>query len=291
MKFKKLASAVAIFTILAGATAVFVSKNTDIMDRIGTLKQLALDWKAKAEGYEADLQAIREKLDLGKDATVEDIITAIDNKATTETNTEVNKLYNELAGYLGLEAEEGHQFTKAEITQALEELSQVQDENGTLKAKLEKMISDINTANTEEEAQLKALNDAIGEVNGENQGDSLGGGKEPEVIPGGGGTPEQPTEPEQPTNPPASETNTKAEAYAKLTGTARTLADNGYQKGDLLVDSFGDYHLKVTANCVNARTVLGIGADTSGQVPNKYYSGILNINAQQVADLNAWAEL
>ena len=231
---------------------------------------------------------------LGK--TEEEVASMSRNELVVFINAEVNSLNAELD-----EANAEIAEYEGKIESANTEIARLEGEVGKLQAEIKRLEgiiaqyeADLNALNSKAETIEETYKEEYNnEIKGENQGE-VEGGSTPEVIPGGGGTPEQPTEPtepEQPTNPPASETNAKAEAYAKLTGTAKTLADNGYQKGDLLVDASGDYHLKVTANCVNARTALGISADISGQVPNRYYRDILNITAQQVSDLNAWANL
>ena len=228
---------------------------------------------------------------LGK--TEDEVASMSRNELVVFINSEVANLNAELD-------EANAEIVKYEdkIEKANTEIARLEGEVGKLQAEIKRLEgiiaqyeADLNALNSKAETIEETYKEEYNnEIKGENQGE-VEAGKTPEVIQPGGGTPEQPTEPEQPTNPPASETNAKAEAYAKLTGTAKTLADNGYQKGDLLVDASGDYHLKVTANCVNARTALGISADISGQVPNRYYRDILNITAQQVSDLNAWANL
>ena len=228
---------------------------------------------------------------LGK--TEEEVASMSRNELVVFINAEVNSLNAELdeANAEIVEYEGKIESANTEIARLEGEVGKLQAEIKRLEGIIAQYESDLNALNSKAETIEETYKEEYNnEIKGENQGEVEGGGT-PEVIQPGGGTPEQPTEPEQPTNPPASETNAKAEAYAKLTGTAKTLADNGYQKGDLLVDASGDYHLKVTANCVNARTALGISADISGQVPNRYYRDILNITAQQVSDLNAWANL
>ena len=231
---------------------------------------------------------------LGK--TEEEVASMSRNELVVFINAEVNSLNAELdeANAEIVEYEGKIESANTEIARLEGEVGKLQAEIKRLEGIIAQYEADLNALNSKAETIEETYKEEYNnEIEGENQGE-VEGGSTPEVIPGGGGTPEQPTEPEQPTDPvdpPASETNAKDEAYAKLTGTAKTLADNGYQKGDLLVDASGDYHLKVTANCVNARTALGISADISGQVPNRYYRDILNITAQQVADLNAWAEL
>ena len=233
---------------------------------------------------------------LGK--TEDEVASMSRNELVVFINSEVANLNAELD-------EANAEIVKYEdkIEKANTEIARLEGEVGKLQAEIKRLEgiiaqyeADLNALNSKAETIEETYKEEYNnEIKGENGVDVLDKpGSNPEQTPIGGGTPEQPTEPEQPTDPvdpPASETNAKAEAYAKLTGTAKTLADNGYQKGDLLVDASGDYHLKVTANCVNARTALGISADISGQVPNRYYRDILNITAQQVSDLNAWAEL
>ena len=231
---------------------------------------------------------------LGK--TEEEVASMSRNELVVFINAEVNSLNAELdeANAEIVKYEDKIESANTEIARLEGEVGKLQAEIKRLEGIIAQYEADLNALNSKAETIEETYKEEYNnEIKGENQGE-VEGGSTPEVIPGGGGTPEQSTEPEQPTDPvdpPASETNAKDEAYAKLTGTAKTLADNGYQKGDLLVDASGDYHLKVTANCVNARTALGISADISGQVPNRYYRDILSINAQQVSDLNAWANL
>ena len=232
---------------------------------------------------------------LGK--TEEEVASMSRNELVVFINAEVNSLNAELdeANAEIVEYEGKIESANTEIARLEGEVGKLQAEIKRLEGIIAQYEADLNALNSKAETIEETYKEEYNnEIKGENQGE-VEGGSTPEVIPGGGGTPEQPTEPTEPSepaDPPASETNAKAEAYAKLTGTAKTLADNGYQKGDLLVDSFGDYHLKVGASCADkVRTALGISADAMGTVPNRYYRDILSINAQQVSDLNAWAEL
>ena len=231
---------------------------------------------------------------LGK--TEEEVASMSRNELVVFINAEVNSLNAELdeANAEIVEYEGKIESANAEIKRLEGEVGKLQAEIKRLEGIIAQYESDLNALNSKAETIEETYKEEYNnEIKGENQGE-VEGGSTPEVIQPGGGTPEpeQPTEEEQPTNPPASETNAKEQAYAKLTGTAKTLADNGYQKGDLYVDISGDYHLKVGANNATAmKTALGISADIMGTVPNRYYRDILSINAQQVADLNAWAEL
>ena len=231
---------------------------------------------------------------LGK--TEEEVASMSRNELVVFINAEVNSLNAELdeANAEIVEYEGKIESANTEIARLEGEVGKLQAEIKRLEGIIAQYEADLNALNSKAETIEETYKEEYNsEIKGENQGE-VEGGSTPEVIPGGGGTPEQPTEPTEPSVPETTEpevSSAKEQAYAKLTGTAKTLADNGYQKGDLLVDASGDYHLKVTANCVNARTALGISADISGQVPNRYYRDILNITAQQVSDLNAWAEL
>ena len=221
---------------------------------------------------------------LGK--TEEEVASMTRNELVVFINAEVNSLNAELdeANAEIVEYEGKIESANTEIARLEGEVGKLQAEIKRLEGIIAQYESDLNALNSKAETIEETYKEEYNnEIKGENQGEVEGGS-----------TPEQPTEPDQPSVPETTEpevSSAKEQAYAKLTGTAKTLADNGYQKGDLLVDASGDYHLKVTANCVNARTALGISADISGQVPNRYYRDILNITAQQVSDLNAWAEL
>ena len=226
---------------------------------------------------------------LGK--TEEEVASMSRNELVVFINAEVNSLNAELdeANAEIVEYEGKIESANTEIARLEGEVGKLQAEIKRLEGIIAQYEADLNALNSKAETIEETYKEEYNnEIKGENQGNVEGTDKAPEVIVPGGGN----TEPEQPTNPPASETNAKDEAYAKLTGNAKILADNGYQKGDLLVDAFGDYHLKVGASCADkVRTALGISADAMGTVPNRYYRDILNITAQQVSDLNAWANL
>ena len=306
----------------------YASQSPDIQSIIDSLKAKALDWKNQAGLNKAELNKKTEEYNTLKanyDAVLE--ILGIDGAQDIEViKQKVQDIYNNadatgiegtnntlkaIANALGVELTDADKNTNGvyKTDKIIEELGKLDDEldkldealgdlainldsgdmeysdEMTLTQKINYLIGQINKAN-DDQTKLKTYADEADKAVDEASADYV-----VEENKGNEGETESGSDPEQPTNPPASETNAKSEAYAKLTGTAKTLADNGYQKGDLLVDASGDYHLKVTANCVNARTALGIGLDVSGTVPDKYYSGILNITAQQVSDLNAWASI
>lgn len=163
----------------------------------------------------------------------------------------------------------------------------------SLSEKINFLIGQINKANDDqlklkeyaEEANTAVDNASADYVFEENKGNE--GETESAEQPTNPPTEEQ--QPTNPTNPPASETNAKAEAYGKLKGTAKTLADNGYEEGDIYASPSGNYYLYTFAKCAGAKDTLGL-VDVSTSTP-RYYSTALNINAQQVADLNAWARI
>ena len=217
------------------------------------------------------------------------------NSEVANLNAELDEANAEIVKY-----EDKIEKANTEIARLEGEVGKLQAEIKRLEGIIAKYEADLNALNTKAETIEETYKEEYNnEIKGESDVELEGTDKAPEQTPIGGSTPTNPPTDEGVVNPGIEEPPTveepektaKQQAYAKLTGTAKTLADNGYQKGDLLVDASGDYHLKVTANCVNARTALGISADISGQVPNRYYRDILNITAQQVSDLNAWAEL
>ena len=231
---------------------------------------------------------------LGK--TEEEVASMSRNELVVFINAEVNSLNAELdeANAEIVEYEGKIESANTEIARLEGEVGKLQAEIKRLEGIIAQYEADLNALNSKAETIEETYKEEYNnEIKGKSDVELEGTDKAPEQTPIGGGTPEQPTNPpteeQQPAEP---EKTAKQQAYEKLTGTAKTLADNGYQKGDLLVNASGDYYLKVGASCADkARTALGIGVDTMGTIPNKYYRDRLNITAQQVADLNAWAEL
>ena len=230
---------------------------------------------------------------LGK--TEEEVASMSRNELVVFINAEVNSLNAELD-----EANAEIAEYEGKIESANTEIARLEGEVGKLQAEIKRLEgiiaqyeSDLNALNSKAETIEETYKEEYNnEIKGENQGE-VEGGSTPEVIPGGGGTPE----PEQPTNPPTEEqqpaepeTNAKEQAYAKLTGTAKTLADNGYQVGDIYASPSGNYYLHTFFFfSEKVKNTLGL-SDTSTTFP-KYYTTALNINAEQLADLNHWAEL
>ena len=237
---------------------------------------------------------------LGK--TEEEVASMSRNELVVFINSEVANLNAELdeANAEIVKYEDKIEKANTEIARLEGEVGKLQAEIKRLEGIIAKYEADLNALNSKAETIEETYKEEYNnEIKGKSDVELEGTDKAPEQTPIGGSTPTNPPTDEGVVNPGIEEPPTveepektaKQQAYEKLSGTAKTLADNGYQKGDLLVDGFGDYHLKLTANCANARTALGIGADISGTIPNRYYNDRLSINAQQVADLNAWAEL
>ena len=306
----------------------YASQSTDIQSIIDSLKAKALDWKNQAGLNKAELNKKTEEYNTLKanyDAVLE--ILGIDGAQDIEViKQKVQDIYNNadatgiegtnntlkaIANALGVELTDADKNTNGvyKTDKIIEELGKLDDEldkldkalgdlainldsgdmeysdDMTLTQKINYLIGQINKAN-DDQTKLKTYADEANEAVDEANGDYV---VENPVDVESGSNPEE----QQPTNPPASEKTAKDEAYAKLTGTAKTLADNGYQEGDICTDILEtSYHLKVGASCADkARTALRIGADTADGINCKYYRDALDITAQQVADLNAWASI
>ena len=221
------------------------------------------------------------------DDELDDLQTALGN-VTTDENGNITITINKNSSWKVPKVDSDGNVVKDSEGNTVYEDVQYSDDM-SLSEKINFLIGQINKANDDqvklkeyaEEANTAVDNASADYVFEENKGN------EGNVSGAEGG------ESEQPTNPPASEKTAKDEAYAKLTGTAKTLADNGYQEGDICTDILEtSYHLKVGASCADkARTALRIGADTADGINCKYYRDALDITAQQVADLNAWASI
>ena len=308
----------------------YASQSADIQSIIDSLKAKALDWKNQAGLNKAELNKKTEEYNTLKanyDAVLE--ILGIDGAQDIEViKQKVQDIYNNadatgiegtnntlkaIANALGVELTDADKNTNGvyKTDKIIEELGKLDDEldkldtalgdlaikldsgdmeysdEMTLTQKINYLIGQINKAN-DDQTKLKTYadkaNEAVDEANGdyvvENKG-SEGGVQGAE-----GSTPEE----QQPTNPAEPEKTAKAEAYAKLTGTAKTLADNGYQVGDIHDNGSGNYYLYTFANCANkVKDTLGL-VDVTTSTP-RYYTKALDITAQQLADLNHWAEL
>ena len=130
------------------------------------------------------------------------------NSEVSNLNTELDSANTEIARYEG------------EIKSANAEIKKLEGEVGKLQAEIKRLEgiiaqyeSDLNALNSKAETIEETYKEEYNnEIKGENQGNVEGTDKAPEVIPGGGGTPEEPTEPEQPTDPvdpPVDDNNTE----------------------------------------------------------------------------------
>ena len=180
-KLTKVTAIASIITLLAGTTAVFVSRNGEIQDRIAKLFNIADGYKDELDAKVKMLRELASSLGVENfnELTYEELIEAIRDKVNSNEGSVMNEdtqmTYNQIAKKLGLpESDNGMiiNYTKAQILdeldnlmteiEKLEKLVEVDSEgNIPLKEKLEKMIADIGLANKEEEEQLKALNGKI----------------------------------------------------------------------------------------------------------------------------------
>ena len=294
----------------------YASQSADIQSIIDSLKAKALDWKNQAGLNKAELNKKTEEYNTLKanyDAVLE--ILGIDGAQDIEViKQKVQDIYNNanatgiegtnntlkaIANALGVELTDADKNANGvyKTDKIIEELGKLDDEldkldealgdlainldsgdmeysdEMTLTQKINYLIGQINKAN-DDQTKLKTYADKANEAVDEANGDYVVENKD-EASSG--------------SNPGGVQGNAKAEAYAKLTGTAKTLADNGYEEGDIYASPSGNYYLYTFAKCAGAKDTLGL-VDVSTQTP-RYYTTALNITAQQVADLNAWAKI
>ena len=164
---------------------------------------------------------------LGK--TEEEVASMSRNELVVFINAEVNSLNAELdeanaeiVEYEGKIESANTEIARyeGEIKSANAEIKKLEGEVGKLQAEIKRLEgiiaqyeSDLNALNSKAETIEETYKEEYNnEIKGENQGNVEGTDKAPEVIPGGGGTPEEPTEPEQPTDPvdpPVDDNNTE----------------------------------------------------------------------------------
>ena len=162
MNFKKLVKTGALFTLIAGITVTYVSKNDEIKAGIDNLKgQVIAQFNGKKEAQrklaeaESKLSSILEALGLDSSATTEDIINAINNRETDLSS---------LAEALGLPANATQEEIIAEINSLNTEVTELEEQGDTLTAKINQLVADLEQANSEEASQLAYVNSAIEEV-------------------------------------------------------------------------------------------------------------------------------
>ena len=190
---KKLVATGAVITLIGTTGAYFVSKNTEIQDRITKLFNVAGNYKAELANAQKDLSAkndilagLREMLNLDENATLDDFKNAINSKASSESTADVQALLNKIATEkLGLPAttEDGSTINYTEdkvlneiytlydevtelenyINNYVEEgvMDGTQYEGMTLLEKVQSMIDQLTQASKEDEAQLKLANDKL----------------------------------------------------------------------------------------------------------------------------------
>lgn len=163
----------------------------------------------------------------------------------------------------------------------------------SLSEKINFLIGQINKANDDqlklkeyaEKANTAVDNASADYVFEENKGN------EGNVAGAEGSNPEK-----QPTNPPASETNAKAEAYAKLSvnANAKKLADAGYVEGDLTrINQSGT--IRYAINNWSKYSSAGLtdiyyNVSVDGTTYNHVFSGSA-LSETDVANLNDWARI
>ena len=162
MNFKKLVKTGALFTLIAGITVTYVSKDTEIKAGIDNLKAKVIEQfngkkQAQAQLAEAQskLSSILEALGLDSSATTEDIINAINNRETDLSS---------LAEALGLPANATEEEIIAEINSLNTEVTELENQADTLTSKINQLVADLEQANSEEASQLAYVNSAIEEV-------------------------------------------------------------------------------------------------------------------------------
>ena len=150
---------------------------------------------------------------LGK--TEEEVASMSRNELVVFINAEVNSLNAELdeANAEIVEYEGKIESANTEIARLEGEVGKLQAEIKRLEGIIAQYEADLNALNSKAETIEETYKEEYNnEIKGENQGNVEGTDKAPEVIPGGGGTPEEPTEPEQPTDPvdpPVDDNNTE----------------------------------------------------------------------------------
>ena len=162
MNFKKLVKTGALFTLIAGITVTYVSKDTEIKAGIDNLKAKVIEQFNGKKQAEAQLEEAQGKLDsivsaLGLDssASIDDILGAINSKEAD---------LSALAEALGLPAEATQEEIVAEINSLNNEVAELEGQADTLTAKINQLVADLEQANSEEVEQLAYVNSAIEEV-------------------------------------------------------------------------------------------------------------------------------
>lgn len=162
MNFKKLVKTGALFTLIAGITVTYVSKNDEIKAGIDNLKGQVISQfngkkQAQAQLAEAQgkLDSIVSALGLDNSASIDEILSAINSKEAD---------LSALAEALGLPAEATQEEIVAEINSLNSEVTELEGQADTLTAKINQLVIDLEQANSEEVEQLAYVNSALDEV-------------------------------------------------------------------------------------------------------------------------------
>ena len=302
----------------------YVSQSPDIQSIIDSLKAKALDWKNQAGLNKAELNKKTEEYNTLKanyDAVLE--ILGIDGAQDIEViKQKVQDIYNNasatgiegtnntlkaIAKALGVELTDADKNTNGvyKTDKIIEELGKLDNEldkldealgdlainlesgdmeysdKMTLTQKINYLIGQINKAN-DDQTKLKTYADEADKAVDEANGDYVVENKD-EASSG--------------SNPGGVQGDAKSEAYGKLTGNAKKLADNRYVEGDLtrFVDS--NSKVRYAINNLSKYSSAGVTGDLFSNVEannGTTYNNVFGANAlteKQVDDLNAWARI
>lgn len=260
----------------ANATGIEGTNNTlkAIADALG-VKLTDADKNANGVYKTDKIMAELEKLD----DELDNLQTALGN-VTTDENGNITITINKNSSWKVPKVDSDGNVVKDSEGKTVYEDVQYSDDM-SLSEKINFLIGQINKANDDQLKLKKYAEDAVADIdeaNGdyvfkENQGDSLGaGGSNPEVIPGGGGTPEQPTEPtDQPTNPPTEEQ--QPEKTAKQ------------QAWDTFVASLSNFNEETRTKITNGTWIVN---RNTGVVRNSNGGQECTLSSEQLALYNAW---
>ena len=162
MNFKKLVKTGALFTLIAGITVTYVSKNDEIKAGIDNLKgQVISQFNGKKEAQrklaevQGKLDSIVSALGLDNSASIDDILSAINSKEANLTT---------IAEALGLDSSATQEEIIAEINSLNTEVTELENQADSLTAKINQLLADLEQANSEEASQLAYVNSALDEV-------------------------------------------------------------------------------------------------------------------------------
>ena len=301
----------------------YASQSPDIQSIIDSLKAKALDWKNQAGLNKAELNKKTEEYNTLKanyDAVLE--ILGIDGAQDIEViKQKVQDIYNNasatgiegtnntlkaIANALGVELTDADKNTNGvyKTDKIIEELGKLDNEldkldealgdlainldsgdmeysdDMTLTEKINYLIGQINKAN-DDQTKLKTYADEADKAVDEANADYVVENKD-EASSG--------------SNPGGVQGNAKAEAYGKLTGNAKKLADAGYKVGDLTRIVQGS-NVRYVINDLSKYSSAGFTSDIFNNVyanNGTTYNNVFGSDAltyEQVSDLNHWANI